>query len=92
LYYLDDNKNIFNIFDITDFNQLNLALDNIAPSLCEYYLNDLISTLSANEILNKSNIQDIINLDLYNIYLDYNNKIFIENLTNNQEYDTPSFW
>jgi hypothetical protein len=91
LYYFDDEKTIYKVFDINEFKQLDLALHNMAPSLCEYYLDDLITNLSPYETFNRSNIQDCVYMDVYTIYLDYNDKIFIE-FKKNDDYETNSLW
>jgi len=92
LIYLDNNQNIYSIFNITAFNQLNNAVFNISPSMCEYYINDLLQSLNTNTVFNKSNIQDSVNLDSYTIYLDYDENIYIEENSSENEYETQSLW
>lgn len=64
----------------------------MAPSMCEYYLNDLTTLSEENSYLNRSNIQQTIYTDMYNIHLDYNFNIYIETLINDNQYETESLW
>ncbi len=64
----------------------------MAPSMVEYYLSDL-SEYSEDIYLNKKDIENTLSLGDYNLYIDYNDNIYLE-LDNNQTsvYETASFW
>ena len=64
----------------------------MAPSMVEYYLSDL-SEYSEDIYLNKKDIENTLSLGDYNLYIDYNDNIYLE-LDNNQisVYETASFW
>jgi hypothetical protein len=65
----------------------------MAPSMIEYYLNDLASSSDDNSYINKSNIQQTIFLDAYSLYIDYGDDIYLEMAdTSNDEFETGSLW
>ena len=92
MIYLDEQNKILTLFNINQFNQLNDAVFNIAPSIIEYDIANLIDTLESNITFNKSNTQDMINIDKYTIYCDYNDNIFIEYDNKQEDYETQSLW
>lgn len=87
------NKNsLYNTFGIEDFNSLEDAANNMAPSMVEYYLSDL-SQYSDDTYLNKSQIEHSVYLGDYSLYKDYSDNIYLEldtQTTNSCE--TGSFW
>ncbi|MBU3014823.1 hypothetical protein KO488_08640 [Poseidonibacter lekithochrous] len=87
-----DKTSLYNTFGVNDFGSIELAIDNMAPSMVEYYLSDL-SEYSEDAYLNKSNIENSLCIGDYNLYIDYNDNIYLE-LDNNQNstYETASFW
>ena len=91
MIYLVDQNRLLSIFNVTKFDALQNAISTIAPSMCEYYLNDLINICESNIYLNKSNIQQIINLDSYNIYIDYDLQTYIESIKSD-DIQTESLW
>ena len=81
---------LFNMFGVNDFNLLESALDNMAPSLVEYYLSSLTSD---DELyFNKRDIEESISIGDYNLYIDYSKNIYLELNSTNQETITQSFW
>jgi len=92
LIYLDNNKELFTLLNITSFDNIQGAINNIAPSLLEYHLEQLIENIENNIILNKHNVQDTINLDKYTLYIDYSDNLYIEVQIIEDEYATASLW
>ncbi len=82
---------LFNMFGVNDFNLLEGALDNMAPSLVEYYLSSLTSD---DELyFNKRDIEESISIGDYNLYIDYSKNIYLEiNSTDQETIITQSFW
>lgn len=89
--YLVDQGRLLSNFSVTEFDSLQEVVLSIAPSMCEYYLNDLIQFCDSSVYLNKNNIQQTINVDSYSIYLDYDSQIYIES-TNSDDLETQSLW
>ena len=92
MIYLDNNKELFTLLNITSFDNIQGAINNIAPSLLEYHLEQLIENIENNIILNKHNVQDTINLDKYTLYIDYSDNLYIEVQIIEDEYATASLW
>ncbi|MFA7083670.1 MAG: hypothetical protein WC141_03935 [Arcobacteraceae bacterium] len=82
---------LFSTFDVQDFQMLETAISNMAPSMVEYYLSDLGSN-SEEFYLNKKEVQDSINIGEYNIYIDYSENIYLEINTNKESYETAPLW
>lgn len=87
-----DKSNLYSTFDVSSFNELKLSIDSIAPSMAEYYLNDLASFVNDSLQLNKSNIEQSLYLDGYSLYLDYSKDIYLEIIQKEDEYETNSLW
>lgn len=64
----------------------------MAPSMVEYYLSDLASSSEENSYINRSNIQQTLNIDEYSLYVDYNEDIYMEFTEDTSEYTTQSLW
>ncbi len=65
----------------------------MAPSMVEYYLSDLASSSQdSNTYMNKSNIQQTLNLDEYALYMDYNDEVYLEFTEDQSDYTTESLW
>lgn len=84
---------LFSTFGVDSFDSLDNAINNMAPSMVEYYLSDL-SDGNDDIYLNKRNIQHSINIGDYSLYLDYEEEVYleIEDLNNTDEYETGSLW
>lgn len=83
---------LYNTFGVDNFNSIEGAINNMAPSMVEYYLSDL-SEDSEDIYLNKREIENSLFIGDYSLYIDYNDNIYLE-LDNNQttNYETASFW
>ena len=87
-----ENSSLFQIFKVSCFDELEQGINNIAPSMVEYYLEDLSSSSNESIYINKSNIQKTICLDQYSLYLDYSDTVYLEILEKDDDYDTQSLW
>lgn len=84
-----DKDSLFNIFGVKNFELLHSAIDNMAPSLVEYYLS---SFRSDDELyFNKRDIEESISIGDYNLYIDYTKNIYLE-LNSTTKESTESFW
>jgi len=92
LIYLDSNKELYTLLGISSFQSIQGAINNIAPSLLEYHLEQLLENIQSGEILNRNNIQDTVNLDKYTLYIDYSDNLYIEVQIIEDEYITDSLW
>jgi len=92
LIYLDSYKELYTLFNISSFDKIHDAISSIAPSLLEYHLEQLLSNIETNAILNKHNIQDSINLDTYTLYMDYSDNLYIEQDLAEDDYSAASLW
>jgi len=87
-----DTSLLFNTFKVASFEQLEQGMQSLAPSMIEYYLSDLSSSVSESFYINKSNIQKTIFLDEYSLYLDYEDFVYLEFIQKDNFYDTESLW
>ncbi len=86
------NKNLlFSTFDVQNFETLEEAISNMAPSMVVYYLSDL-GSCNDEFYLNKKEVQNFINIGEYNIYIDYSENIYLEIKTNKESYETAALW
>ncbi len=92
MIYLDSNKELYTLLGISSFQSIQGAINNIAPSLLEYHLEQLLENIQSGEILNRNNIQDTVNLDKYTLYIDYSDNLYIEVQIIEDEYITDSLW
>ena len=87
-----DKHNVYSTFSVNSFDQLELSINNISPSMVEYYLSDLCS-IQDNEIhLNKSNIEKSLYLDNYSLHLDYSDNIYLEITQTQDELESNTLW
>jgi len=88
-----NSNSLYSTFGVDSFLTLDDAINNMAPSMVEYYLSDL-SDGNDDAYLNKRNIQNSINIGEYSIYLDYDDEVYleIEDTKNEDEYETGSLW
>ncbi len=88
-----DRSSIYSIFGVDSFCLLEEAIGKMAPSMVEYYLSDFYNNLSESIYLNKSQIENIIHIGDYSLYKDYNENIYLESYSKqNDDYETASFW
>jgi hypothetical protein len=83
---------VYSTFNVDNFGQIEIATQNMAPSMIEYYLSDLASEFEESTYINKSNIQNIIILDEYSLLFDYDNNIYLEFISKEDAYITESLW
>lgn len=84
-----DKDSLFNTFGVKNFKLLHSAIDNMAPSLVEYYLSSF--TNDDELYFNKRDIEESISIGDYNLYIDYTKNIYLE-LNSTTEEITQSFW
>ncbi|AXH15055.1 hypothetical protein [Malaciobacter mytili] len=83
-------KNIlFNTFKVEDFTSLEEVINNMPPSVVEYYLDNL-DQIEDNSYLNKRDIEHSLYFGNYSLYLDYSDNIYLEIDIKDEE--TDSFW
>lgn len=82
---------LFKTFGVDNFIKLDSAIQNMSPSMVEYYLSDL-GNYSEELYLNKSQIQNQINIGEYNLYVDYEENVFLEVFKSENSYETASLW
>ena len=82
---------LFSTVDVQDFQMLENAINAMAPSMVEYYLSDL-GSFNEESYLNKKEIQTYINIGEYNLYIDYNENIYLEIHHAQESYETASLW
>lgn len=80
---------LYNIFGVDNFSLLEGAVENMAPSLVEYYLSSF--TNGDDEYFNKRDIEETISIGDYSLYIDYNKNIYLEQNSTNED-STQSFW
>ena len=71
-----DKDSLFNTFGVKNFELLHSAIDNMAPSLVEYYLSSF--TNDDELYFNKRDIEESISIGDYNLYIDYTKNIYLE--------------
>ena len=82
---------LYNLFRIENFGLLENTIDNMSPSLAEYYLSSLIDE-NEDTYFNKKDIETSISIGNYNLYIDYNNNVYLEELNKMIDENTQSFW
>ena len=85
-----NSDSLFNLFRVVDFDLLESAIDNMAPSLVEYYLSGFMN--EDDYYFNKRDIENIISIGNYNIYLDYSKNIYLELIEDTIDDSTQSFF
>ncbi|MEA3512426.1 MAG: hypothetical protein U9R37_02395 [Campylobacterota bacterium] len=87
-----DKDQLYSVFNTDNFNNIESTINNMSPSMVEYYLSDLSSYTSEPIYLNRSNIQTTISIGEYFLFLDYNDDVYLEFIEKEDEYETASFW
>lgn len=82
---------LFSTFGVNTFQDLDLAISSMAPSMVDYYLSDLSNGVD-DTYLNKKSIQDSISIGDFSIYLDYDDEVYLEIEDNLQDFETGSLW
>lgn len=87
------NKNtLYNTFGVESFSSIEDAINSMAPSLVEYYLEDL-KQYCEETYLNRTQIEQTVYIGDYNLYKDYSDNVYLElneNYSNSDQ--TTSFW
>ncbi len=82
---------MYNIFGVQDFDLLERAIDNMAPSLVEYYLSSFCD--STDELyFNKRDVEESISIGDYNLYIDYSKNIYLELISTSSDDFTQALW
>ncbi len=87
-----DKNSLYSTFSVENFQSLESAIDNMAPSLAEYYLSSFCDSNEDNIYLNKRDIEEKVSIGEYNLYLDYSQNIYLELISSFEERQTPCFW
>ena len=88
-----EKSQLYSTFAVESFEQLEFHIQNMAPSMVEYYLSDLASMCeNGSTYINKSNIRQTLYIDEYSIFLDYDENIYLEFIQNQSDYETSSLW
>jgi len=87
-----DKESLFKTFSVDCFLNIENSTQQMAPSMVEYYLNDLATSNNGSAYINRSQIQQTIFLDEYSLYMDYNNDIYLEFIQKDDQYETESLW
>ncbi|WP_428022933.1 hypothetical protein [Arcobacter sp.] len=82
---------LYSTFGVDDFDSLDKTINNMAPSMVEYYLSDLSNGVE-NIYLNKKNIQNSLNIGDFSIYLDYEDEVYLEINDEKEDLETSSLW
>lgn len=83
---------VYSTFNVSQFDDILLNINQMAPSMVEYFLSDLASDSSEQIYINRSDIQSSISLDEYSLYLDYSENIYLEFIEKEDSYETESLW
>lgn len=81
---------LYNTFGVQNFNSLESVMDNMAPSLVEYYLSSLCD-ISEDIYLNRREIETTLTIGDYSLYIDYNDNTYLE-FTVNEETQAETLW
>ena len=82
---------LYNMFGVGNFDLLESAIDNMAPSLVEYYLSSFCND-NDEAYFNRRDIEECVSIGDYNLYLDYNKNIYLELNSSVGDDSTQSFW
>jgi hypothetical protein len=80
---------LYHMFGVGNFDLLEDAIENMAPSLVEYYLSSFTSDDDA--YFNKRDIEETISIGDYNLYIDYSDNVYLEQNSTIED-STQSFW
>jgi len=92
MIFLVNKSSILNLFGVENFNSLKSVVDNMSPSLVEYYLASFCNNNHDIVYFNKRDIENSIFIGEYNIYLDYNENMYLEVTQLNLNNVTKSLW
>lgn len=87
---LVNKDSLYNVFGVKTFSLLEGAIDTMAPSLVEYYLSSLCE-YADESYFNKKDVEESVSIGEYNLYIDYDQNIYLEVNSTNDNY-TQGFW
>ena len=88
---LVNKDSLYNIFGVQDFDLLEGAIDNMAPSLVEYYLSSFYDN-TEELYFNKRDVEESISIGDYNLYIDYSKNIYLELISTSSDDFTQALW
>lgn len=83
---------IFTLFGADNFQSLEKAIDNMAPSLVEYHLANFCSNDDESLYFNKRDIENSFCIGEYSLYLDYSKNLYLELDESLIDNSNQSFW
>jgi len=92
MIFFVDKSSILNLFGVENFNSLKSVVDSMSPSLVEYYLASFCGNNDDIVYFNKKDVENSIFIGEYNIYLDYNENMYLEVTQLNLDNVTKSLW
>jgi hypothetical protein len=78
LIYLIDKYDLFNEFQINLLDEVESKINSIAPSICEYYFENIILYSQIQTYLNKNYIERSYDFGVFRLHIDYETNIYIE--------------
>jgi len=84
-------SSLYSVFAVDNFQNLDEVINNMSPSMVEYYLSGLSNGVDG-VYLNKKNIQNSIHAEEYSLHIDYNDEIYLEIKERNEDLETHSLW
>ncbi len=84
-------SSLYSTFGVSCFDSLEEVINDMAPSMVEYYLSGLTSS-NKNSYLNKKNIQNSLTIGDFSIYFDYDEEVYLEIEDKIEEFETASLW
>ncbi|WP_198304484.1 hypothetical protein [Arcobacter vandammei] len=87
-----DKEYVYNLFGANDFCSLESIIDNIAPSLLDYHISDFCNNFEEILFFNKKDVENSFSYGNYNLFMDYNQNLFLEVDSTKVDDSTSSFW
>lgn len=85
-------ESVFSTFDVDNFTDLECVIESMAPSMVEYYLSDLCHGGDDSFYFNKKELQSTIYIGEYQIYLDYDDNLYLEVQQTQESLEAESLW
>lgn len=83
---------VFSLFGADSFNNLEIVLDNMSPSMVEYHLLDICNSNDEHLYFNKRDIENSFSFGDFSFYIDYDSNLYIEQSSSYDDCSTQSFW
>jgi len=87
-----DRDSLFSLFGVNSFNSLENKIDSMAPSLVEYHFSNFYSYNNDMTYFNKRDVENSLSFGDYNLYLDYNENIYLEVEESSLDENTQTLW